>query len=194
VTSRQLRLVRAAAVSSVATLIAAVSHTLGGGAAPHPLLVVAVAALLTPLCAVLVGTRQSRVRVAAGVLLAQAAFHLVFLFLGAPTGSGTAGSLPHGHHIDLALLEPVAPAVTADGGMLLAHVAAAALTTLLVWHGEALVQAVASWFQALLLTGEPCAPAHHRRPRPLRALLWSPLDAAIAVAVSRRGPPALLGD
>ena len=44
-TSRQLRFLRAAAVSAIATLLAAVSHTLAGGAAPHPLLIAAVATL-----------------------------------------------------------------------------------------------------------------------------------------------------
>ncbi|MGV2903535.1 hypothetical protein ACNPM4_17850, partial [Microbacterium sp. AGC62] len=71
--ARQLRLVRAAAVSSVATLLAALSHTFGGGAAPHPLLILAVATLLTPFSALLVGTRQSRGRVASAVFVAQAA-------------------------------------------------------------------------------------------------------------------------
>lgn len=75
--ARQLRLVRAAAVSSVATLLAALSHTLGGGAVPHMLLILAVATLLTPLSALLVGIRESRGRVAIAVFLGQAAFHVV---------------------------------------------------------------------------------------------------------------------
>lgn len=189
-TTRQLRLVRAAAVSSVATLLAAVSHTLGGGSAPHPLLILAVATLLTPLCALLVGVRPSRSRVAAAVLLAQAAFHLLFQVLGSPTGSAVADTSGHAHHLDLALLGPVASVPVADAAMLGAHVIAAALTTLLIWHGEALAQAVARWFQALLLRAVLGAPVDHRRPGALRSVLLPAFDAAISRDVSRRGPPA----
>ena len=46
---------RGAAASVIATLLAAVSHTIGGGQAPNPLLMLAVSVLLTPLAAVLVG-------------------------------------------------------------------------------------------------------------------------------------------
>ena len=191
-TTRQLRLIRAAAVSSVATLFAAVSHTLGGGSAPHPLLILAVATLLTPLSALLVGVRASRARVAVTVLFAQAVFHLLFQMLGSPTGSSVASSPGHAHHLDLALLGPVTPVAGADATMLGAHVAAAALTTLLVWHGEALVRAVARWFHALLLTAVLSAPVEHRRPGSLRSILLPPFDAAVSSGVSRRGPPALL--
>lgn len=190
-TSRQLRLVRAAAVTSVATLIAAVSHTLGGGSAPHPLLILAVATLLTPVCALLVGVRASRTRVALAVLSSQAVFHLLFHVLGSPTGSSVTDS-GHAHHLDLALLGPVAPVAAADATMLGAHVVAAVLTTLLVWHGEALVRAVARWFQALLVRALLSAPAEHRRPGTLRSVLLPPLDAAVSSGISRRGPPAML--
>lgn len=191
-TSRQLRLVRAAAVSSVATLIAAVSHTLGGGAAPHPLLIVAVIALLTPLSAVLIGVRQSPARVAATVLFSQAAFHLLFQALGSPTGTGLASSSGHAHHVDLQVLGPLVPTAGVDVSMLLAHVVAAALTTLLVWRGESVVRTIAGWVRALLRRGAPTAPADHRRPATLRSFVLPPFDAAVSPAVSRRGPPALL--
>ena len=191
-TSRQLRLVRAAAVSAVATLIAAISHTIGGGAAPHPLLILAVATLLTPLSALLVGVRQSRSRVAVAVLGSQAAFHLLFQVLGSPTGSTT--SVGHAHHLDLAALDPVAPVASPGAMMLLAHVIAALLTTLLVWHGETLVRLVARWVGALLRQTGPVAPMDHRRPSPLRSAFLPALDAAVTAAVSRRGPPLLVRD
>ncbi len=91
-TSRQLRFLRAAAVSAIATLLAAVSHTLAGGAAPHPLLIAAVAVLFVPLSAAVAGGRPSRARVAVAVLLAQAAFHLLFQLLGAPTAGARPSS------------------------------------------------------------------------------------------------------
>lgn len=191
-TSRQLRLIRAAAVSSVTTLIAAVSHTIGGGSAPHPLLIVAVTTLLTPLSALLVGIRASRIRSAVAVLVAQAAFHVLFQLLGSPTGSAAGNATGHAHHADLALFGPPASATTADTTMLGAHVVAAGLTTLLVWHGEALVRVVARWFRALLVRAVLSAPADHPHPGALRSLLLPPFDAAVSTAVSRRGPPTLL--
>lgn len=192
--ARQLRLVRAAAVSSVATLIAAVSHTLGGGSAPAPLLILAVTTLLTPLSALLVGARRSRGRVALAVLIAQGAFHVVFQVLGSPSGSGAASALGHSHHVDLSLLGPASAATAPGALMLLAHAVAAVLTTLLVWHGEGLLRAVARWVEALLLRAVAFASSDHPRPRPLRSLPLLSIDAAVAAAVSRRGPPPLARD
>lgn len=192
-TSRQLRFLRAAAVSAIATLIAAVSHTLGGGAAPHPLLIAAVAALFVPLSAALVGGRSSRARVAVTVVLAQAAFHLLFQLLGAPTAGDVATPGAHAHHLDLGALGPLSPTPTLDGLMLSAHLLAALLTTLLLWHGESVLRTIARWFQAALRRAVTPAPARSAPPRPLRSALLPPLDAAMTTVVSRRGPPALLG-
>lgn len=192
--ARQLRLLRAAAVSSVATLLAALSHTFGGGAAPHPLLILAVATLLTPLSALLVGTRQSRGRVAAAVFVAQGAFHLLFQALGSPTGADTVGAVGHAHHLDLDLLGPATAETSLTTMMLFAHVAAAALTTLLVWHSEALVRSVVRWVEAMLQRAAAVAPAEHPRPPRLRSTLLPSFDAAVLAAVPRRGPPALIRD
>ncbi|MFJ6531701.1 hypothetical protein [Microbacterium sp. NPDC091662] len=191
---RQLRLVRAAVVSSAATLLAALSHTLGGGAAPHLLLIVAVATLLTPFSALLVGVRRSRGRVAIAVFLGQAAFHAVFQLLGSPTGATPIAGGGHAHHLDLTALTSTSPAATPSALMLSAHVVAAVLTTLLVWHGEAVVRVVARWVDALLRRASVGAPAMHRRPARLRSITVTGFDAAVAVAVPRRGPPALLRD
>ena len=125
--ARQLRLVRAAAVSSVATLLAALSHTLGGGAVPHMLLILAVATLLTPLSALLVGIRESRGRVAIAVFLGQAAFHVVFQRLGSPTGTAPIAGGGHAHHLDLSALSSTAPTAAPGTLMLFAHVVAAVL-------------------------------------------------------------------
>lgn len=192
--ARQLRLVRAASVSSAATLIAAISHTWGGGSAPHPLLVIAVATLLTPLSALFVGVRQSRVRVAVAVVLSQAAFHLLFQVLGSPTGVAAVGRVGHEHHIDLGLLGPSTPAAAPGAIMLLAHAIAALLTTLLVWYGEAAVRIVSRWVEALFRHAASIAPAEHRRPARLRSTTSSSFDAGVSAAAPRRGPPVLIRD
>jgi len=195
VNARQLRLVRAAAVSSVATLLAALSHTLGGGAVPHMLLILAVATLLTPLSALLVGIRESRGRVAIAVFLGQAAFHVVFQLLGSPTGTAPiAGGGGHAHHLDLSALSSTAPTAAPGTLMLFAHVVAAVLTTLLVWHGEAVVRVVARWVDALFRRASAGAPAMHRRPPRLRSTTIPSFAVTISAAVPRRGPPALLRD
>ena len=190
-TTRQLRLLRAAAVSSVATLIAAVSHTLGGGTAPHPLLILAVAVLFLPPTAVLLGTRRSRTRVSAAVLLAQGAFHLLFQVLGAPTAGTTAAIGAHSHHLALPVLttDPSVPPL--DAPMVLAHLVAALLTAALVWHAEGMAHTIAVWFQKLLRRADTSSSPTHRHPSPLRSLLLTPRDAAVRAGVSLRGPPAL---
>jgi len=187
VTTRQLRLLRAASASSVATLLAALSHTFAGGAAPHPLLLLAVAVLLLPLAALLIGSRASKTRVALTVLVSQAAFHVVFQLLGAPTG----GHLELGHHHGLLSLGTVSAAALPDVAMIAGHVFAAVVTTALLWHGESLVRGIAGWMLALLLRAASSAPAEHRRPAALVSHRHPLVDAAHRAAVSRRGPPIL---
>lgn len=191
-TSRQLRLIRAVAVSAAATLIAAVSHTIGGGAAPHPLLILAVSALITPPSALLIGVRPSRIRTAVTVLFAQAAFHVVFQVLGAPTADGAPAAGTHAHHLDLTQLATAPAAPTPSAAMLGAHIVAAVLTMFLLWHGESLLRAVSDWVLAFLRSIAILTPPDHRRPSRLVSTLVPLTDAALTGAVSRRGPPALL--
>ncbi len=188
-TSRQLRLLRAASASSSATLLAALSHTFAGGAAPYPLLVVAVAALLVGPASVLIGARVSRFRVAATVLVSQAAFHLVFQALGAPTGSGVIAAAGHDHR--LPPLGPLTVAALPDTGMVLGHVAAAIVTTLLVWHGESSVRTIAGWVRAVFRDEVTTLPGDHERPAALSLDLHPLVDTVVVTAVSRRGPPVL---
>ncbi|MFB4348381.1 hypothetical protein [Microbacterium sp. CR_7] len=186
-TTRQLRLLRAASATSVATLLAAVSHTVAGGAAPHPLLILAVAALLMPPAALLVGIRPSLTRLTATVLVSQAVFHSVFQALGAPTAD--AAVLGHAHHLDLASLGPVAAVSAPDALMVAAHVLAAVLTTALLWRGESVVRRVATWVLARLRLAVVSAPAAHRAPaRPIVVRPFAATDAVLR-PLSRRGPP-----
>lgn len=186
-TTRQLRLLRAASASSVATLLAAVSHTFAGGAAPHPLLVLSAAVLLLPLAAVLIGARVSKPRVALTVLVSQAAFHVVFQLLGAPTDSAVA----IGHQHGMLPLGPVSMAAVPDLAMIAGHVLAAVATTALLWHGESLVRVIAGWMLALVQHSGLTVPADHRRPPALASHRHPLIDTASRGAVSRRGPPLL---
>lgn len=185
--TRQLRLLRAAAATSVATILAAVSHTVAGGSAPHPLLIVAVAALLMPPAALLVGIRPSPTRLAATVLVSQAVFHSVFQALGSPTADRAV--LGHAHHFDLSSLGPVAAVSAPDVLMIAGHFVAAVLTTALLWRGESIVRSIASGVLARLRLAVTTAPSPHRLPA--RPVLAAPFAAseAVLLPLSRRGPP-----
>lgn len=184
-TTRQLRLLRAASASSVATLLAAVSHTFAGGAAPHPLLVLSMTVLLLPLAALLVGIKPSKARVALTVFVSQAAFHVVFQLLGAPTDA----TVILGHQHEMLPLGPVSVAALPDVAMIAGHVLAAIATTVLLWHGESLVRTIAGWMLALVRRTCSPVPADHRRPAALVSHRHPLVDATHGTAVSRRGPP-----
>lgn len=189
-TTRQLRLLRAAAASTIATVVAAASHTIAGGAAPHPLLVLAVASLLVPVAAALIGIRASRVRVALTVAVGQAAFHLAFQLLGSPTGVRAVAG--HQHHLDLASLGPITRTAAPDALMIGGHLVAAVLTTLVLWHGEAVVRTVADWVRARLLRVAAIHRPAHPRPASLISFVLPPLTSGLASSISRRGPLALV--
>jgi len=187
VTSRQLRLLRGAAASTVATIIAAVSHTIGGGAAPHPLLILALSVFLTPIAALMVGRRPRLIRLGAAVLLSQTVFHVLFVALNATAAPTVAGT---GHQHVLALL-PVADAVAPDSGMLGAHLVAAMCTIVLLRRGESTLRSIGRWARAVLRVRMP-------RPRPGLPIPASATHTARIIVhlmrvgdVSRRGPPVL---
>lgn len=188
--TRQLRLLRGASASSIATALAALSHTFGGGSLPQPLLMLAVAVLLTPVAALLVGRRVRLPGLAAAVAATQVAFHALFELLGGviPTGAAS-GAHQHGPMV-LAFAPGADPSLlTASPGMLAAHVAAAVVTTALLWRGELLVQAIAGWVRGLLRTHRSVT-QHVRQAR-----LSVPRAAArvrsrlLADCAWRRGPP-----
>ncbi|GAB3599885.1 hypothetical protein [Microbacterium tumbae] len=185
-TTRQLRLLRAAAASSSATILAAVSHTVGGGMPPHPLLVVAVSVLLVPLAAALIGRRPSPARTAVTVVLAQLVFHVLFHVLGATMT--TTAAPPHSHEL---VLGPVVATALPDAPMLLSHLCAAALTAVLLWHGERMLRGVGAWVQARLLRLLPAVPARHDVPGIPASPVLTVTLAPLGPAVSRRGPPSV---
>ncbi|MGB4136165.1 MAG: hypothetical protein WA971_06360 [Microbacterium sp.] len=190
-TPRQLRILRGAASSAIATITAAVSHTIGGGAAPHPLLILSVAVLLTPAAALLVGRRVRLPGIAAAVLATQGAFHVLFHLTGTTVDSGP-GPGASGHDHSAMTMNALLRGAVPDDGMTAAHLAAALLTTLLLWRGQVLLLAITHWLSAAL--------RHAVRPVPIRpsARIVPPRHETIHVtrrtplgSLSRRGPPAL---
>lgn len=187
VTSRQLRLVRGAAASSVATIVAAVSHTLGGGAAPHPLLIVALSVFLTPIAALLVGCRPHILRLSAAVVLSQTVFHVLFTTLNATVTPAVAGT----GHQHVMTLGPVGEAVSPDAGMLGAHLVAVIVTILLLARGESVARAIACWVRAALGVRMPRLRGDWPSPASAAGVLHSFVPMFRLSDVSRRGPPVL---
>ncbi|WP_162621793.1 hypothetical protein [Microbacterium suaedae] len=144
-TRRQRLAARGASASAVATLLAAVSHTLGGGAAPAPTIVLGMLVLLIGPAALLMGSHPRLPRIAATTAAAQAAFHGVFAMLGAPhAGSVVDGGHRHGVPISVA----PTTAGSDDAPMLAAHVVAALVTIAILGYGERAIRHGTSWVRA----------------------------------------------
>ncbi|WP_194422210.1 hypothetical protein [Microbacterium abyssi] len=186
-TSRQLRLLRGSAASSVATIIAAVSHTIGGGAAPHPLLIAALSVFLTPIAALLVGRRLSLPRLTATVLLSQSVFHVLFVALNATVASSVAST---GHQHTL-VLSPLGESVAPDAGMLAAHLLAGMLTVALLWRGESTLRAIARWARAVLRRHVPQPFPGWPVPASIARTARVFVSTIIVGDVTLRGPPDL---
>lgn len=132
---------RAAFVAMLTVGIAAGSHVLGGGAAPHPLTLL----ILSVLTAIPVHLLSGR-RFGFGLLLVllgsgQFAIHHLLMAI--------ASMQPGGHPHDLAHQAAAAPS---DGpGMILAHLIATVLTSLLLAYGDALLWALWTLLRPLLV-------------------------------------------
>lgn len=184
VTSRQRRLLRGAAASSIATTIAAVSHTIGGGTPPHPLLIIALSVFLIPIAALLAGRTPRIGRLSATVLVSQTVFHMLFVALGA-TATPTVATAHH--HV--LTLDPSTSAGAQDAGMLGAHVIAAAVTIALLWRGEQLIHVVRAWVHASLRTRMPRLRAEWPVPASFSATAVYFFSNIRPGDISRRGPP-----
>lgn len=195
-TPRQLRTVRGAAAATIATLFAAVSHTVGGGAPPSALLMLSVSVLLTPLAVLLAGRATRFASIAATVGVTQIAFHALFEVTGPQHAPPALVGLHQHGALDPAVLAPLHPSIGhaahSDALMLVAHSCAAIVTALLLWRGEMLLRSIGQWVHAVLRRAQTLPLVN----APLRAAL---VDAAALPALSRirfsdlcrRGPPAL---
>lgn len=189
---RQVRALRGAAASAVAVVIAAVSHTIGGGTPPAPWLVLAVALLSWPVATALVGRRPSVLRTSAAVAAAQVLLHVAFAAVG--DGAPYLAHDAHSAHAHAAMALSPAPEMAMphlDPTMLLAHAVAAIVTTVLLVRGERMLRAVARGIRRLL-TRPPIAAPRIVRPRTVAVTAPAPPIAVLFLStLSRRGPPAL---
>ncbi|GAA3667681.1 hypothetical protein [Microbacterium marinilacus] len=202
-TTRQRRALRGAVTASVATLVALMSHLMGGGAVPGWLGLLLPWLLSLPVGMLLAGRRLSLWRLSTSVAASQALFHVLFV-LGTPSDAALVLA-PHGGH-------------SATAGTIVSAVEPHAATMLhgdlsmWLWHGLAAVLTVAWLHRAervaagLRVAATRVAAWVRRRfdapvlPLPLRAApltaapgwsSWHLVSEAQLAPLSRRGPPLL---
>jgi hypothetical protein len=141
-TTRWARFARGWIVAGFSTFVAALSHTLGGGAVPGVLAVVVSLAFAGILSIALAGRTLSTWRLSVAVLASQMIFHGLFSF-GSAAGRLTAtdAGAGHAHHAGQAIqLSPSGGAGAMGDGhgavMTVAHVLAAVVTVLALRYGE----------------------------------------------------------
>lgn len=189
--SRAARSLRGAAFAAIATIAAAVAHTIGGGGAPSPLFCLALAALVLPLTVALSGPRVRAWRTWAALGAAQLAFHLAFAVTGDAAGVSPGAIGGHAHHGAWAMSAGESAAMAPSSPMALTHFVAAAITVLAVRHGENAVLRVLRWIRHVLpRVGTPLLVSPVRRPTPRRRRTALPTRRLAHLPLSRRGPPA----
>jgi len=194
--TRQLRALRGASAAAIAVLLAAVSHTIGGGTEPSPAILIGVAAITWPVTTAFVGRRLRPVGLAAAVIVAQAALHVVFAFTPAVGVTHTAPHAAlHDHgQIFLDSAGAAAQVVLPDAAMLTAHAVAAIASFVLLFSGERMLRSVAAWTLRLLRRAAVSAPPAFVMPRATFADAPAPSFRIVRGVVHRRGPPLLWGD
>lgn len=195
--ARRVAALRGAGSSAVAVVLAALSHTIGGGEAPPAWLLVACAIAAWPvatlLALVLSGARLRVVGIAGAVGAAQLALHASFSVLGSTPLAVPAASGVHTHTL-LPFLSPMTPGAgammsTMDAGMLAAHATAALVATIAIAFGEQAVAAVVRWVSARVRRVQDPSPLGITAPR-VAARVRAFVDAPRSWAIWRRGPPA----
>lgn len=195
--ARRVRAARAGGASAVATITAAAAHTIGGGSAPGPWLVLAVALLAWPVSLLIVGARHSPARTALAVGGSQLLLHAAFAMVGdaAPVFEGAAAHhhavVPLATDATMPLGAPMILGVPMILGapMMAGHALAAIVTAVAVCHGERMLRAVARGIRQLLRSPIP-APVFAVGAEPVPAAAPVRLRPRLVLSdLSRRGPP-----
>lgn len=215
--TRTARLIRGVVAAHVAVASAALAHSMAGHHTPHPIVIVLALAVSVPVCVALSSVRLSRIRLAAAVLVSQAALHGLFALLPAPAGAtvnfSPPAGLPHAHGLPEPLgLEAVDPllhspvltapllhsAVPLDAAMTTAHLLAAGLTFALLRRGEVILYAITDVLTlrpVLLLLSPSAAQLGVCSPRQTAEWMDSPLARDVWPgdgAGTLRGPPVVV--
>jgi hypothetical protein len=202
--TRWARFARGWVAAAFSTFVAALSHTLGGGATPGALAVIVSLAFAGIVCIGLSGRTLSAWRVSASVVVSQLIFHGLFS-LGATGGAlvtapdGPAGEALGGHqHAAIEFAQGVAGSAGAHGHpagtMWLAHAIAALVTVVALRHGEAafwgLLANARLVLRRIVARAAATMPPTLLRRSPTSGLLFLPRDLVLVLTAMRhRGPP-----
>jgi len=198
-TTRWARFARGWIVAAVSTFVAALSHTVGGGAVPGLLAVVVSLAFAGIVSIALSGRTLSTWRLTAAVLVSQLIFHGLFS-LGSAGGTlvTTDAASAHANHAGSIAVSAL-PAGTMSGTdhglmMTLAHVVAAVVTVIALRFGErafwglfsTAAVALTALVKVIVLTPIPNIP----RSIPALSTFLPPRDLLVLLSPMRhRGPP-----
>ena len=198
-TTRWARFARGWIVAAVSTFVAALSHTVGGGAVPGLLAVVVSLAFAGIVSIALSGRTLSTWRLTAAVLVSQLIFHGLFSF-GSAGGTlvTTDAATAHEDHAGSIAVSAL-PAGTMSGTdhglmMTLAHVLAAVVTVIALRFGErafwglfsTAAVALTALVKVIVLTPIPNIP----RSIPALSTFLPPRDLLVLLSPMRhRGPP-----
>jgi hypothetical protein len=146
--SRGARVARGFTAAGVATLVAALFHMAGGGAAPSAVALTLSLTFSALASVALAGKRLALWRLSASVVLSQFLFHALFALSPAATFSGmpASGHLHAGMHLTVVSSGSGSAFLAADdAGMWMSHLAAALLTIAVLRHGERTLGAVCAF-------------------------------------------------
>lgn len=195
--TRWARFARGWLAAAFATLVAAGSHTVAGGSSPSAISIVIALAFAGITCIALTGRGLSFIRLAASVILSQAAFHVLFSTIGASPGATVVSGGAHDHGSAMVLLTgDTAPMVHTDGWMWLGHSLAGAVTIVALRYGEAAfwrLREIALLFVRTVFVPVPVVAALPRLARKPRVALHYFVPRTcdfIRSSLGLRGPPA----
>lgn len=190
---RAARTLRGLGAGTVATVVAAASHGLGGGGLPGAAGLALALAFSAIVSIAIIGRRLPAVRLAASVAVSQLAFHVVFSTLGG-AGEVITGA---GHHGAVHVTTAAESVVHASPLMWLSHGAAAVVTVLALLFGERAIASIGETARMLLAAVlSPTVPAiapltRDHRPASEQSLVPRAARELVA-ACGLRGPPASL--
>lgn len=199
-TERWARVARGTAAAGFATFAAALSHTLGGAAAPSMFVVLVGGTFAVLVCILLAGRRISALGVIASVLVSQLGYHALFTLAPstvtasvAATRATQAGTWHHHDTVELASSgATTATHLHGDTAMWVAHVIAAITTIAAILFAERAMRSALSALAVRLLARRAVVPnlvpaprrvqwvRVNRRPRSLEVIL---------LHLRHRGPP-----
>lgn len=199
-TERWARVARGTAAAVFATFAAALSHTIGGAAAPSAFVLLVGGTFAVLVCVLLAGRRITALGVVASVLVSQLGYHALFTLVpstvSATVASAGSGGAWHRHGIvELATGGTGAlPHTHGDATMWAAHLVAAVATIAAILFAERATLAALAALTVRILARR--AAATHPVPAP-RRVRWVRVNrrprnlGVVLLHLRHRGPPAL---